>query len=58
MSTDAKAIQKLIDAYLDYEREMKKVLSLEEIQKIVEAERVKAEKEHGTAASNPIPARR
>jgi len=58
MSTDAKAIQKLIDAYLDYEREMKKVLSLEEIQKIVEAERVKAEKEQRAAASNPIPARR
>lgn len=58
MSVDAKAIQKLIDAYLDYEREMKKVLSLEEIQKIVEAERVATEKAKGTTGSTPSPARR
>lgn len=58
MSTDAKAIQKLIDAYLDYEREMKKALSMEEIQKLVEAERVKTEKEQARAGGSPGTTRR
>lgn len=58
MSTDAKAIQKLIDTYLDYERAIKKTLSLEEIAKIVEAERVAAEKAKGTTSTTPGPARR
>jgi hypothetical protein len=58
MSTDAKAIEKLVAAFLDYERDLKKSLSLEEIEKMVEAERVKAEKEQGTAATTPIPIRR
>jgi hypothetical protein len=58
MSTDAKAIEKLVDAFLEYERDLKKSLSLEEIEKMVEAERVKAEKEQGATATTPIPARR
>jgi len=58
MGMDAKAIQKLVDAYLSYEREIHRALSPEEIAKSVEAERVKAEKEQRTAGATPIAARR
>jgi len=58
MSVDAKAIQRLVDAYLAYERDLHKTLSPEEIAKIVEAERVKAEKEQRATSSPPIPVRR
>lgn len=58
MSIDAKAIQKLIDSYLAYEREIRRALSPEEIAKIVEVERVKAEKEQRATGAAPIPARR
>jgi hypothetical protein len=58
MSPDAKAIQKLVDAYLAYEQEIHKALSPEEIVKIVEAERVKAEKEQRGTSATPSPARR
>ena len=58
MSTDAKDIEKLVESFLAYEQDIKKALSLEEIAKMVEAERVKTEKEQGTASTTPIPARR
>lgn len=58
MSVDAKAIQKLVDAYLDYERELHKALSPEEIAKVVEAERAKEASAQGTKGATPSPARR
>jgi hypothetical protein len=58
MATDAQAIQSLVDAFLSYEKDIKKALSMEEIAKMVEAERVKAEKEQAAASATPIPARR
>ena len=58
MSTDAKAIQSLVDAFLSYEQDIKKALSMEEIAKLVEAERVKAEKEQAAASATPSAVRR
>lgn len=58
MSTDAKAIEKLVQAFLAYESDLKKSLSLEEIEKMVEEERVKAEKEQRTASTTPSAVRR
>ena len=58
MSVDAKAIQKLIDSYLAYEREIHKALSPEEIAKIVEAERVKEKAAQGTTGTTQTATRR
>lgn len=58
MSVDAKAIQKLVDAYLAYERELHKALSPEEIAKVVEAERAKETSAQGAKGATQSPARR
>jgi hypothetical protein len=58
MSTDAKAIQKLVDSYLAYERELHKTLSPEEIAKIVEAERAKEKAAQGVAGTTQTATRR
>lgn len=58
MSVDAKAIQKLVDAYLDYERELHQALSPVEIAKIVEAERAKEASAQGAKGTTQGPARR
>lgn len=58
MSVDAKAIQKLVDAYLAYEQEMKRVLSPEEIAKVVEAERAKVASAQGAKGATQSTARR
>lgn len=58
MSADAKAIQKLVDAYLAYEREIHRALSPEEIAKIVEAERAKEASAQGATGTTQSPARR
>jgi len=58
MSVDAKAIQKLIDSYLAYEREIHRALSPEEIAKIVEAERAKEKVAQGVAGTTQTATRR
>jgi hypothetical protein len=58
MSVDAKAIQRVIDAYLAYERELHKALSPEEIAKIVEAERAKEKAAQSAAGTTQTATRR
>ena len=58
MSVDAKAIQKLIDSYLAYERELHKALSPEEIAKVVEVERAKEKAAQSAAGATQTTTRR
>ena len=58
MSINANALQRLVAAYLEAERVMRAALSLEEVQRAVEAERVAKETAKGATGAATGTARR